>query len=144
MRRAAWALLAVSLLGACAPLPEERLKDRRRLSTLKQGMQKEFVLEQMGTELVTVRGSDGRIRQIVPNPYETRILEIQGKKFEVVYYFTETERRDGPIQRDELTPFIFDNHVLIGWGWDFMDFLKKSAELPQEPEPDPEPDEIEP
>ena len=114
------------LCMGCAQTPEVKLQDRGRTQALSRGMEKKFVLNIMGTELMTVRDPDGDIRQIIPNPYDTQRAVMGGKEFEIVYYFTNPNPRSGRITKDELTPFVFDNSRLIGWGWKFMDFLAGS------------------
>lgn len=98
------------------------------MDAISRGMEKKFLLRIMGTDLMTVRDRAGDIREIVPNPYDTQVLALGGKEFELVTYFTNPDPTEGPIARDELTPFVFDDDQLIGWGWEFVDFLKQSLE----------------
>lgn len=49
-------------------------------------------------------------------PYRSEILQGKNKTFEVVYYVTDVKKDDNAIIDDELTPFVFDNGKLIGWG----------------------------
>ena len=120
------ALACLALCCGCSQLPEARLQDTGRINTLRVGMEKKFALRILGTELMTVRDPEGNIRQIVPNPYETRYLAVAGKDYEIVLYFTNPRRRSGPIAKDEITPFVFESDRLIGWGWEFADRLEKA------------------
>lgn len=119
-------LFAALLAGGCTQLPEARLKDESRMNAAHRGMRKPWLLRAMGTELVTVYEPDGTIRAILPNPYRTEIWSRGGRAFEIVQYFTNPEPRGGPVERDELTPFVFENGELIGWGWEFMAGLESS------------------
>ena len=45
---------------------------------------------------------------------------MKDKIFEVIYYVTDVKNDDGAITDDELTPLVFDEGNLIGWGWSFL------------------------
>ncbi len=49
------------------------------------------------------------------NPYKTEVLPVEGKKLEVLYYWTSGNRSDG-IQEYELTPVMLQDGVVFGWG----------------------------
>ena len=58
----------------------------------------------------------------ITNPYRSEILKGKNDKlFEVIYYVTDVKNDDNAITDDELTPLIFDNGKLIGWGWSFLE-----------------------
>lgn len=57
----------------------------------------------------------------ISNPYRSEILQGKEKKFEIVYYVTDVKRDDGTITDDELTPLVFDDGKLIGWGFGFLE-----------------------
>jgi hypothetical protein len=44
-----------------------------------------------------------------------------GKSYQVLYYHTDLKQRDDKITDDELTPLVFENGKLIGWGYPFLD-----------------------
>jgi hypothetical protein len=43
-----------------------------------------------------------------------------GRTYEVWYYYTDLKQRDDKISDDELTPLVFDEEKLIGWGYPFL------------------------
>lgn len=60
----------------------------------------------------------------VNNPYHKEFLKSGDKTYDVFYYFSHIQRADGIISSDELTPLVFENDILIGKGWDFLNKLK--------------------
>ena len=54
------------------------------------------------------------------NPYRSEILQGSNETFEVLYYYTDVKKADGAITDDELTPLVFKDKKLIGWGWSFL------------------------
>ena len=65
----------------------------------------------------------------VTNPYRSEILQGNEKKLEVLYYYTDKKSSDDAITDDELTPLVFDNGELIGWGWSFLNTNIQKYEL---------------
>ena len=58
----------------------------------------------------------------IDNPYRSEILTGKdGKSCQVIYYYTELKQRDDKITDDELTPLVFEDGKLIGWGYPFLD-----------------------
>lgn len=58
---------------------------------------------------------------MINNPYRSEVLTGKGKTVEVLYYYTNPQLPDYPIMDDELTPVIFEDEMLIGWGWPFLE-----------------------
>jgi len=99
------------------------------LSQLEIGMDKEKVLKTMGRE---EKGIVTWIPILFPliwvpfpsyhinNPYKTEFLTVNDKQYDVIYYYTDVRKADGAITDDELTPLIFEDGKLIGWGWSFL------------------------
>ena len=122
-------LVLVLFLAGCATLPEIRAKNREGLLKLSLGMTKEQVLNLMGTKTIKVYDNWGNLVEVINNPYKTETLKGKDKTFEVWYYYTEIKKADGAISDDELTPIIFDEGKLIGWGWSFFEDTAKKYEL---------------
>ena len=124
MRKILALLLCLGLCG-CASLSGVRTMNRENLLKLSIGMTKQEALNVMGTRSFGTY-TDGRIN----NPYRNEILSNkEGKVFEVLYYYTDAKRIDDAITDDELTPLIFDNGKLIGWGWSFLQDNVQKYEL---------------
>ncbi len=63
----------------------------------------------VGTSLTEVKKEMG-----IPDDSES--LVINGTQYKVLYYRTHHNHEDGKTTRDETTPLIFKDNVLIGWG----------------------------
>jgi hypothetical protein len=93
-----------------------RAQNTGNLAKLTVGLRKEVVTEMMGTE-----ASKG-VFMWIDNPYRSETLTGKdGKSYEVLYYYTELKQRDDRITDDELTPLVFHDGKLIGWGYPFLD-----------------------
>lgn len=88
-------------------------KNRQDLMKLKIGMTKAEVNR-------TIRQKGIGIPYNISNPYKSETLKGKDKIFEVWYYLTDRKSADGAITDDELTPLIFDDDKLIGWGQSFL------------------------
>lgn len=111
----------IYISGGCAE--GLRSSNRQNLMKLSIGMSKEEVLKIMGTRThLTDAGT-------INNPYRNETLQGKDKVFEVLYYYTDRKRADGAITDDELTPLVFDNDKLIGWGQSFLDANIKKYEI---------------
>ena len=135
------ALLCVSFFDCpelwCDSLKSTRARNKENLKKLTPGMTIREVLKVMGTES---RGSSFPLveevgeavtdigfsfltpSQAVRNPYKTKVLQEGRTTTEVFYYYTDVKKKDGKITDEELTPVVFKNGVLVGWG---KDSLKK-------------------
>ena len=125
--------------GGCAEInpfetPSEVIRHPLGTELIKTGMSKEEVMGIMGTK--TVKAKDGYWERYshtyhpsATNPYRTEILQGKEKTFEVLYYYTDVKKDDGSITDDELTPMVFYNGKLIGWGQGFLDVNIKKYEI---------------
>lgn len=105
MRYAAAAVMVVFLAGACATgWKQEQDANRKGLRTLSVGMQQEEVTEVM---------------QGPPDLTEA-FQEGESESFEVWYYYTNRRRADGNRTKDEMTPLVFRDGKLVGWGDSFL------------------------
>jgi len=113
MRRFLVLLLCLGLCG-CYTLANFRTDNRRNLLKLSIGMTKQEVLSIMGDKYA----EDGIIT--ANNPYRSETLQGKDKTFEVLYYYTDIKKADSAITDDELTPLVFEESKLVGWGWGFL------------------------
>lgn len=137
MRQTISGLLVILLVG-CVPiinLDDVRAKNASSLLKLNIGMDKQGVLQIMGTETIQTYTGDNIFDphyykdKKIPNPYRTEIVREDDKNFEVLYYYTDIKKQDGAITNDELTPLVFDNGKLIGWGWSFFEDTTQKYEI---------------
>ena len=105
-------LLVVLLIAGCASATEQiRTKNRENLLRLSVGMGKFDVLQIMGTQTV----------ESITNPYKVETPKGKdGSLYEVLFYHTDLKNKDGLVNDDELTPIVFEDSQLIGWGWAFL------------------------
>ncbi len=107
-------VLAIVMSGCTRPDTITRI-NRKNLMKLSIGMSKQEVLNIMGTKTMHI------LYGAVNNPYRSEMLRLEnGKTLELLYYYTDIKRRDNCITDDELTPLVFHNGELIGWGWSFV------------------------
>lgn len=124
MRKVILVFSAIMILGGCATTNTVRTDNRTNLLKLSIGMTKNEAISLMGTEEITTYQFAGVFTPFtgnkINNPYRSEILQGENKTFEVLYYYTDKKNADDAITDDELTPLIFDNGKLIGWGWSFL------------------------
>jgi hypothetical protein len=93
-----------------------RDQNKENLKKLSAGQPKNLVMEIMGKD-----PSKG-VFMWIDNPYRIEVLTGKdGKTYEVLYYYTDMKARDDKITDDELTPLVFQDGKLIGWGYPFLD-----------------------
>jgi len=125
-------LVACMVLSGCATTkqtqfvkPEKkgielRANNLENIAKLSIGMTKEDVLNVMGTE--TIR--DDYRKRIYPNPWKTETVLDENKNIHlVIFYYTDVKNSDGQITDDELTPLVFHEDILKGWGWSYLSSL---------------------
>ncbi len=122
--------VALLVFGACASGFETvQSENRAKLYRLEPGQTREQVLEEMGTEPQEynkgVFGQSG----IVPNPYDQEVHEVGSDKIEIFYYATNIQNTDGLITKDELTPLVLVDDILVGWGWTYLDGFAEDNDL---------------
>lgn len=61
---------------------------------------------------------------VMGNPYRVENVKFSGKTYDIDYYFVGINVSDDKIADDELTPMVFKDDKLAGWGWDFLKRIK--------------------
>jgi len=114
----------IVLIGACClslalTSPDQLCSlNRANLIKLQPGMAQSQVISLMGTGQAEDYDEEGTY--IINNPYKSEILNGKRNTFEVIYYYTERITRDRKLEPEELTPVIFSENKLLGWGWMFL------------------------
>jgi hypothetical protein len=116
-------LLCLGLVGCATTFSQIASDNRTNLLQLSIGMTKENVLNIMGTK-TRYANFDERVSRYIDapinNPYRSEIMQGNNKTLEVLYYYTDIKSVDDAITDDELTPLVFDDGKLIGWGNSFL------------------------
>ena len=99
--------------------------NRTSLMKIQIGMNKEQVLEIMGTKTY----NENSIASTVTNPHKIEAMTIPDGIIEAVFYYTETKLSDNVTRDNELTPLIFINNKLVGWGWSFYQDTTKKYDI---------------
>jgi len=109
MKKLICLLVLVVVASGCYSLT--RSINRSKLLKLNIGMDKDIAVSTMG------------------RPYRTETLQGKDKVFMVYLYYTDIKAADGGITDDELTPLVFDEGKLIGWGWSFLNANVQKYEI---------------
>ncbi len=78
----------------------EQRDNREAISHLQIGALRAEVLEELGT------------------PDDSEAFTREGEEVRVLFYRTQRRHSDGETTRDETTPLVFRNDLLVGWGED--------------------------
>ena len=107
-------------VGCSSKVDKVRTINRKNLLKLSVGMEKAQALKVMGK----ARAGGGNGEPTINSPYKSEILQGENKTFEVVYYYTDIKNTlystVVTVNNKELTPLVFDQGRLIGWGWQFL------------------------
>ncbi|PIQ85046.1 MAG: hypothetical protein COV74_10640 [Candidatus Omnitrophica bacterium CG11_big_fil_rev_8_21_14_0_20_45_26] len=134
-RRLTLLILFIVALAGCATLEDVRVENRESLENLNLGMTKDQAQQVMGTK--TIRTYDAGYatpRSIINQPFRSEGFDIDDHFCEVLYYYTDLKAKDGAITDDELTPLVFVDNELIGWGRTFLDEAVAKHESDQQKE----------
>ena len=129
--------IMIGCTGMGVQMDAVRERNRRNLSVLNFGMTKQQALDVMGVStdtLVSYNPRDGAgfanpVKRIYNNPYRSSAFSRDTLAIEVIYYWTDLKRADGAVTDDELTPLVFFDNKLAGWGWDFWDDTAAKYEI---------------
>ena len=91
--------------------------NRVNLNKLSLGMTKSKVLDIMGIETYKIKKSNF----IINNPYKTEILSENNKTYEVLFYNTDNKSDGYKISNEELTPIVFYEGKVVGYGWLYVE-----------------------
>ena len=113
-----------------------RALNRQSLSYLEIGMTKEAVMDRMGEGFATDVYTN--LQSVTAtNPYKSAMYTVQGRDYEVLYYYTDSVRKRRlsvhlpgiekatPILDEELTPVVLQNNRVVGLGRAFLKTLLK-------------------
>lgn len=119
MRHLCIAVLALTV-SACSTFyldSSDLLRDanKENIKRLAVGMDKTTATQIMGTE------PSKSLFMWIDNPYRSEtVTGKDGRPYEVLYYYTDMKQRDDKITDDELTPLVFQQGKLVGWGYEAL------------------------
>ena len=112
-----------------------RTMNKEKLNELEIGMNENVVLMMMESKTFKIESAPF----IIENPFKTEIYSNDIDVYKILYFYTDLVKRDGFITDEELTPIIFKNNKLIGWGRNVWKEIVESKEfvdpIPLEPVP---------
>ena len=115
--------ISLTLLAGCSGLSQVRADNREKLNGLSAGMSKQEVLNIMGTETTQAQSS------VITNPYRTEMHRSSEHVFEILFYYTDIQKKDGAITDNELAPLVVIDGKLDGWGWSHWENVKRVYEI---------------
>ncbi|MBN1405150.1 MAG: DUF3192 domain-containing protein [Candidatus Omnitrophica bacterium] len=118
-------LLCLAGCSTTTALYQVRAQNKAKITRLTPGMTKDKVLNMMGTKEIIVCNSWGDTIGVVKNPFKTELLKTNNKTYEILYYYTDIIHSDADISEDELTPIVFENNKLIGFGWQVLSWAEE-------------------
>jgi hypothetical protein len=142
------ALLGALSVPGCATLSQEntaqfRIDNQQHLRMLTPGMTKDVVLATMGIAPVSrcLRSTGGICHECetIDTPYRPSYIDAGNKRYEVLYYYTDDQKRDlryyyqelkrqeSELGDDQLTPVLLEDGKLVGWGKDVVDQKLRDA-----------------
>ena len=103
------------------------------------GASKNKVLEVMGgvqkiqtyasTTFVTKKESI-----IINNPFNREFkTDSGGNTIEILWYYTNINKADGNITKEQQTPIVLEKNAVVGMGWDFYEDYAKRKRITLEP-----------
>lgn len=125
-------LISLVLIGCVFTSESVRSMNRTRLNQLQLGMNKQEVLKIMGTRTIqTYSGSplSNYPDMKINNPYRSEAYTSNNRSVLILYYYTDQKRSDNAVTDDELTPIVFEDAVLVGWGWSYINDVEKKYEI---------------
>ena len=129
-----WFVFLGLILSGCASVSSS-VREMVDLRSIHEGMSRQEVKNVLGEKVttgydLTNQKKDTVTAIILKNPHRQENLKIDGKTYQIEYYFTSIKKQDGILTNDELTPLVFENDRLIGQGWTFLNRLKKKISPP--------------
>ena len=130
------------VLCACTTMYDATILNRQNLLYVSLGMTREQVLALMGEgacavyepKPMTIQCKDPELGDTYlmfqrgfssfKNPHKTETQYIRGRPFIIDYYVTGSDADANEVIDTDLTPLVFDNNKLVGWGWEYLAELK--------------------
>jgi hypothetical protein len=71
---------------------------------------------------------------IINNPFNREFrTDSAGNTIEILWYYTNINKADGNITKEEQTPIVLEKNAVVGMGWDFYEDYAKRKGITIEP-----------
>jgi hypothetical protein len=71
---------------------------------------------------------------IINNPFNREFkTDSAGKTIEILWYYTNINKADGDITKEQQTPIVLEKNAVVGMGWDFYEDYSKRKGITIEP-----------
>lgn len=103
------------------------------------GVSKTKVLEAMGgvQKIQTYTSTSFMTKKesiIINNPFNREFrTDSAGNTIEILWYYTNVNKVDGDITKEQQTPIILEKNAVVGMGWDFYEDYAKRKGITIEP-----------
>ncbi|MFH1441154.1 MAG: DUF3192 domain-containing protein [Candidatus Omnitrophota bacterium] len=120
VKKIVYLLLMFMLISGCAGLSmyEAVSPNKSNLAKLRVDMPEDEAMKIMGDKPISSSSMS------IDNPYRVESMEAATGSYKIVYYVTQVVLDDDTISDEELTPIVFKDGKLVGWGWNFMENLR--------------------
>jgi len=66
----------------------------------------------------------------ISNPYSRDLkTDTSGNQIEILWYYTDKKSESKTINKNELTPIVLENNLVVGIGWGFFEDYAKRKEI---------------
>jgi hypothetical protein len=121
-------IMLLLFLGGCGESQNAvstRTSNRDNMTKIALGMTKVDVMAVMGNKTIYIKNRIGRTVGTVSNPSKTEAWQTKEHTYESLYYYTHSEQAQYPFKDfrvldRELTPIVFQDGKVIGWGSEFL------------------------
>jgi hypothetical protein len=103
------------------------------------GVTKTKVLEAMGgvQKIQTYTSTSFMTKKegiIINNPFDREFkTDSAGNTIEILWYYTNINKADGDITKEQQTPIVLEKNAVVGMGWDFYEDYAKRKRINIEP-----------
>jgi Protein of unknown function (DUF3192) len=103
------------------------------------GVTKTKVLEVMGgvQKIQTYTSTSFMTKKesvIINNPFNREFkTDTAGNTMEILWYYTNINKADGDITKEQQTPIVLEKNAVVGMGWDFYEDYAKRKGMTIEP-----------
>ena len=71
---------------------------------------------------------------IINNPYNREFkTDTAGNTIEILWYYTNVNKAEGDVTKEQQTPIVLEKNAVIGLGWDFYEEYAKRKGITVEP-----------